>query len=483
MNETKWSQLGLQQALCEKLQANGIVDPTDVQTEAIPALLAGRDVTARSQTGTGKTLAYLLPILQRIDASSPKMQAIVLAPTQELGMQIVRVAESYAEPMGIKVQQLIGGAALKRQVEKLRLHPQLVIGTPGRIHELMKMRKIKLHDIKIAVVDETDQVFQLGSVREVEMLLKAMTGGRQLAFFSATHPQQMIDLESRLMTDPLRIEVKPEHRVSETIEHFYIVSDKRDKTDAARRILRMLEPKQALLFMNDTDNISNWQAKLGYEGFTVEALFGDADKQRRAATLNRFRDGQCQLLLATDVAARGLDIEGLPLVINLDPPLDADHYVHRAGRTGRMGRKGTVVSIVTPQEIFIMDKFRKTLGIHLPHKSLYKGELVAPSEVPSKKSFAARPGGDKRSEATKPVHDPYYPKKTSPAEGADASSSAAVQELMKPRKGKPAAVSGATKPKQPSAAAAKAQKKRDSKNKGAPKWLKAKHAQEPSDTH
>lgn len=482
MSGKTWSELGIDSRLIETLNNNGIQQPTQVQAETIPPLLEGHDVSARSQTGTGKTLAFLLPLLQRIDEKSGAIQAVILSPTQELAMQIVRVAQTYSEPLGIKVQQLIGGAALKRQVEKLKLRPQLVIGTPGRIHELLKLRKLKLQDVRQVVIDEADQVFQLGSTKEVEALLFATGKERQMAFFSATYPEQMARFEGRWMKSPMRIQLTPEHRVSQTVENYYIISDKRDKTDTARRLIRLLNPKSALLFLNDTNDIANWESKLSYEGFTVEMLYGDSDKQRRAATLDRFRDGRCQLLLATDVAARGLDIEGLPLVLQLDPAVDADHYVHRAGRTGRMGRSGVVITIVTPQEVFIMEKFRKQLGIDLSERAMYRGGLLSMEEL----SEATRPKLDriakeqaKRGSRQQSAAPEQHSSETASSGEKKAAVSAAPPERkreygdgtranVKPVR-KPAADKASVKPDKP-----KSVKKREAKDKGAPKWLKEK---------
>jgi ATP-dependent RNA helicase DeaD len=469
MSKYTWNEIGINELLANKLAANGIVEPTDVQAETIPILLGGSNVSARSQTGTGKTLAYLLPLLQKLNSNSNAIQAIILAPTQELAMQIVRVAEAYAEPINIRVQQLIGGAALKRQVEKLKLRPQLVIGTPGRIHELLKLRKLRLNDVNNVVIDEADQVFQLGSTKEVEIILHSVGRDRQIAFFSATYPEQMARFEGRWMKNPERIQITPEHRVSQTIDNYYIVSDKRDKTDTARRLIRLLNPASALLFLNDTDNISNWESKLSYEGFTVEALYGDADKQRRAATLTRFRDGRCQLLLATDVAARGLDIEGLTLVIHLDPAADADHYVHRAGRTGRMGRAGTVVSIVTPQELFIMEKFRKQLGIDLSERTMFRGKLLTEEELrEATRPFAARHEAKLAERSDVQQAKRSSERKEAPSAVKEAKPEAAIKGIPAAPKPKPAA-----KP-----APKKVERKREGKNKGAPKWLKAKREAE-----
>ncbi|WP_260405422.1 helicase-related protein, partial [Paenibacillus sp. 598K] len=257
----------------------------------------------------------------------------------------------------------------------LKGRPRLVVGTPGRIHELYKSRKLKLHTVRMIIVDEVDQVFGLSSTTEVEAILFNTHPQRQIGFFSATYPELMTRLTQRWMKERVEVAVRPDQRVVATVDNLYLVCEMRDKVETARKLIRLLEPSSALLFLNDTDQIANWQSKLSYAGFKVEALYGDADKQQRAGTLARFRDGRCQLLLATDIAARGLDIIGLPLVVNLDPPPDADYYVHRAGRTGRMGRTGTVVSIVAPQETFIMTKFEKQLGIRIHRKEMNRGAL------------------------------------------------------------------------------------------------------------
>ncbi|MDQ6422364.1 DEAD/DEAH box helicase [Paenibacillus sp. LHD-117] len=497
-NGNAWTEIGLNGQLAEVLIGHGLMEPTDVQADTIPALLAGKDVSARSQTGTGKTLAFLLPLLQRINTESGSIQAVVVSPTQELAMQIVRVAERYAEPLGIRVQQLIGGAAMKRQVEKLKLRPQLVIGTPGRIHELLKNKKLKLHEVRFVVIDEADQTFQLGSEKELEAVLFAMGKDRQTAFFSATYPEQMTRYEGRWMKDPVRFQLAMEHRVSQTIDNLYVVSDRRDKTDTARRLIRLLNPASALLFLNDTNEIANWEAKLKYEGFAVETLYGDSDKQRRAATLARFREGTCQLLLATDVAARGLDIEGLPLVLQLDPAVDADHYVHRAGRTGRMGKPGTVITIVTPQELFIVNKFRKTLGIDLSERTMFRGKLLSDEQLrEATRPGAGRSGGTEgaagraRAEARTSARAESAERRPAGTAGAASKpASVSAAEPGGPRVGRVGAKSvskqagraaagadgKAAKPtaKPVSKAQAKEQKKRDGKNKGAPKWLKEK---------
>ncbi|WP_308635598.1 DEAD/DEAH box helicase [Paenibacillus silvisoli] len=495
MNVT-WELLKLQPQLIDALMANQIEKPTPVQAATIPVLLAGQDVSAKSQTGTGKTLAYMLPALQRVDVSKPEVQVMVLAPTQELAMQIFRVAEIYGEAIGVRSQQLIGGASMQRQVEKLRQHPHVVIGTPGRIHELVKAGKLKLHQIRLVIIDEADQVFNLGSTVEVETLLRGMVRDRQIAFFSATRPQAMVEVESRWMSDPQRVDVTADQQAGKQVKHYFVVCERRDKVDTARRLIRMLKPASALLFINDTDEIANYEAKLSYEGFSVETLYGDADKQRRASTLARFRDGRLQLLVATDVAARGLDIADLPLVVHLDPAMDADHYVHRSGRTGRMGKPGTVVSIVTRNQLFIMDKFRKQLGIDLQEKTMYAGKLWNPGEEQQGSRDFKRDGAPRRGdESGRRSANANANARGGVGRGAGfGSPSARVSEGSGNGAGGASeagqaavrgadASSGATAGRRPAAAKPTKSKKaleRERKNKGAPKWLKAKRDGEQS---
>lgn len=493
MSSTKWTELGLNEDLSSALMKQGIVEPTEVQQQAITALLEGKDISVKSQTGSGKTLAFLLPIIQNIDASSKAIQAVVLAPTQELAMQIVRVAESYALPLGIKVQQLIGGAAAKRQIEKLKLNPHIVIGTPGRMNELVKSKKMKLHQVKYLVIDEADQTFELGNPADTENLLFNVNKLRHTAFFSATYPASMTKYEGRWMKQPHHIMITPAEKVASTIEHFYIVSDQRSKLDTARRVLRTLQVSSTLMFVNDTNQISNWESKLKYEGFKVEALYGEADKQRRSATLSAFREGKLEAILSTDVTARGIDIVDLPLVIQIEPAIDADHYVHRAGRTGRMGKRGLVISIITPHEKFIMDKFMKQLNIKIEERILFRGKLLTEAQVaeatkykPVDKSAAGRPVVSNHT--TPPSSkEKKINSETSSTRGASSSNKARnnEQELQPLRENRQLStfdksqhdqidsVKRDKKLTQPVKAKTK-KKPNEGKNKGAPKWLKEK---------
>ncbi|WP_223067670.1 DEAD/DEAH box helicase [Paenibacillus caui] len=452
-----FAELGIEQGLTDRLAEHGIIQPSPVQIGTIPAVLDGRDVLAQSQTGTGKTLAYLLPVLQRIDPARKVTQALVLAPTQELAMQILRESQRYAEGTGIEAQALIGGAAIGRQVERLKRHPQLVIGTPGRIRELLAMRKLKLNEARTLVIDEVDQLFQLGGAGDVDQILRGALRDRQLVFLSATVSPEIRELAGREMKDAVEIGIDPEQRTSATLEHLYFVCEQRDKIDMLRRIIRTLDVPKALVFVNHTESIAEVEAKMNYVGLEAGAIYGDADKTTRSLVLRRFREGEYRVLVASDVAARGLDIENLSLVINLDPPIDGEHYVHRAGRTGRMGRKGIAITLVTPRETFIIRKFAEELGVDFGLRALAGGKVVTP-----------RPDDRPRRSA--------HPK-------ASRSQGAVSREHGAPKTGAGAASdSGASFPHKPvrnvrseaQAGQRKLDRHRDRKNKGAPKWLKNK---------
>ncbi|MEK0316956.1 DEAD/DEAH box helicase [Cohnella sp. 56] len=400
--------MGLGDALTAALAAAGIAAPTSVQAGVIPQLLAGRDGVLRSPTGSGKTLAYLLPLLALVDPAKRETQAVVIAPTQELAMQIVRVAEQYGEPLGLKTVALIGGAALSRQLDRMKGKPAIVVGTPGRIREVVSLRKLPLHAVRHIVVDETDRVFSLGGKGDVEFVLKGAAKDRQTVFVSATRSDTMRAAEARWLRDPWETTVQQEQEpgLPQTIEHLYVVSDPRDKIDLTRRLLRTMKPVSTLLFVNDIERIGELLAKLRYEGFAVDALYGDTPGRERGEVLRKFREGKTKLLIASDVAARGLDVPGLSLVLQFEPALDADHYVHRAGRTGRMGHSGISVTIVTPKEQFIMDKLAKQLRIEIRERRLVHGRLDGASGESGESGGAAgrgprssRDGGKRASHA------------------------------------------------------------------------------------
>jgi superfamily II DNA/RNA helicase len=461
--------LGLVPALSDALREAGFVAPTQVQVRAIPAILEGRDGVLVSPTGTGKTLAYLLPILQKLDGNRRETQAVVLAPTQELAMQIVREAERYGAGLGIKTVGLIGGASLPRQLDRMKAKPALVVGTPGRIREVAALRKLSLPAVRFVVVDETDRVFSLGGRSDVEQLIRQCSRDRQTIFVSATRTDAMREAERKWLKQPWVSQQAgqgPEAAggLPDTIRHWYFTVDKRDKVDLVRRLVRHLHVKPILLFLNDIDKIGEVTAKLKYEGIPVEALYGDISGRERGEALRRFRAGRTHVLVATDVAARGLDVPGLPLVIQFEPALDADHYVHRAGRTGRMGREGVSVTFVAPQERFIVDKLARQLGIVMEPKTLYQGRVLSPEEAGRRRVIVRAAQAEGNASQAAPGND--EPSRAGSAKPSPARAAQAVRNRT---------AASAPQPK----GKAKAERERDRKNKGAPRWLKAKRESGP----
>ncbi|MEX2415135.1 MAG: DEAD/DEAH box helicase [Paenibacillaceae bacterium] len=462
--------LGIDSPYIERLVERGLKQPVPVQTNAIPVINAGHDVIVHSATGTGKTLAYLLPLLQKLDSSVKELQFLVIVPTQELAMQIVREIEWLAGRDAVAA--LIGGAAVTRQIEKLKSHPPFVVGTPGRLNELVNTRKLKLHQVRSVVIDEVDQVFSLGAKGEVESLLRHIPKERQLIFVTATLTSLVNECGERWMKEPLTIKGQSLTEATTAVDHHYIVCQHRDKIDMVRRLIRTLRPTAALIFVNDTEVIGALQAKLTYANLEVESLYGEAGKQDRAAVMQRFSSGRLQLLIATDIAARGLDVESISHVINFDPPVDAEKYVHRSGRTGRMGRSGTIITLVTANDKYLIGKFATKLGILFSEKTLAYGELrEAGQEVKRKPRGTAMKASSKsaslKSKSTVQTSDRLVPAISHPDSNEghtrlDSSGDSPHIELL------------SAQPQHASRLPKSKKRGRDSKNKGAPRWLKDK---------
>nr|WP_241254635.1 DEAD/DEAH box helicase [Brevibacillus sp. SYP-B805] len=390
----------------EHLTERNIVTPTPVQTAVIPPILAGKDVLAESPTGSGKTLAYLLPLCARLDAESKEIQGLILAPTHELAMQIFREAERVLAVSGLHAVALIGGVDPKRQLEKLKTRPAVVVATPGRLKELLEQRKVKVHTVKTVVVDEADRLLDEGFAAAVRDVLRRLMRDTQRLFFSATLPESIVSLIEPLVKEPVIIRAEaPASRMK--VLHFYLVSEGRKKVDTLRRLLRLVNARSAIVFVNTLEKVEEIVAKLRYHHLECRLLHRDASKEERAHTLQQFRAGAFPVLIATDVAARGIDIPGVECVVHFDPAADADAYVHRSGRTGRMGAAGLVFSIIEPRERFILEKFSKRLNLPIVEKAMSYGALVDPADVRKKKppgKAAANGAAGKPDRGTKPPH-------------------------------------------------------------------------------
>ena len=372
-----FQELGLTKTLAA-LERLGLNTPTDIQREAIPPILAGRDVIGQSPTGTGKTLAYLLPVLEKIDLDQREIQALVLAPSHELAVQIHRVIEELGQCETLKIisAPMIGHVNIERQIETLKKNkPHLLVGSSGRLLELIRKKKINAQKIRTIIVDEADRLLDAANVESVKAVIKTTFKDRQLLFFSATIPQAALQTASELSgKEPLFISVSPQ-TVPAEIAHWYFVCQEREKIDVLKKLAAHLKIEKALIFLNNPYAIETMLEKLNYHGLETAALFGSAAKGERQKALENFRSGKVRFLLTSDLGARGLDLPGVPYILNLAMPEEADLYLHRAGRTGRAGEGGTVISLVTKEELPLLNKAQKKLGIVFAAKVTARGKV------------------------------------------------------------------------------------------------------------
>ena len=367
----KFIELGLSEKIALALAKQAINEPMAIQTKAIPAVLAQQNIIGQAPTGTGKTLAYLLPLLQQLDKELHQLQAVVLAPTYELAMQITGVARdlSQAAELGIKVQGLIGGANIARQIDKLKDKPQLIIGSAGRIIELSRKGKLKLANVKMLVLDEFDRLLDDQNLKNTVDVVKLLPEQRQIVMFSATAPKKALE-RADFLDQPTQIVVKATAADLASRENCYLMTPFRDKIEAIRKLTRRLGVERGLVFINRTYDAERTLEQLRYEGIKADSLLGHSNKQARQKAIANLKSGKIQLLLSTDLAARGLDIAGIDYVFNLDLPENAQTYQHRAGRTARAGAKGTVITLADNKEAYKLAKLEKSLGIEF--KSLQK---------------------------------------------------------------------------------------------------------------
>ncbi|NQD66552.1 DEAD/DEAH box helicase [Bacillus haikouensis] len=349
---------------------------TPVQERVLPLILDGKDIVCESPTGTGKTLAYLLPIIQGIDPNRKQAQAVILAPSRELVMQIHQEIQKWTKGSDVTSAAFIGGANIKKQVEKLKKKPHIVVGTTGRLIELMKLKKMKMHEVKTIVVDEFDLMVGSEHIREVKEIIKSTLKERQVLFFSAT----LSDRTEEVAEDLLQYHeiVKMDANLDNPqVDHNYVYTELRDKIEALRSLSYFKDIK-ALVFFNQLEKLSEAEEKLKYKGVELEVLAGESKKTERKQSLDRFRAGKVPMLLTTDVAARGLDITDVSHVIHFDFPTDTKQYIHRSGRTGRMGAEGTVISLVSKREQSFLEKLSKELNLPFQEKTIHGGGLKDP---------------------------------------------------------------------------------------------------------
>jgi ATP-dependent RNA helicase DeaD len=357
-----FAELGLSDLTLKALSELGYEEPTPIQTQTIQLLLEGQDVIAQAQTGTGKTAAFALPILEKLDENIHAPQALILTPTRELAMQVAEAFHSYGKYRRLAVLPVYGGQPIERQLRALRQGVQIIVGTPGRVLDHIRRGTLKLQQVQFIALDEADEMLDMGFVEDIESILKEVPETRQMALFSATIPTQIANLAKRYMRQPQRITIKTEQTTVPQIRQTFYEVGRRDKFEVLVRVLDYEKPTATIIFCRTKLEVDTLGQRLTARAYSAETLHGDLNQGQRDRVMALFRGEKVELLIATDVAARGLDIDHVSHVINYDIPLDPESYVHRIGRTGRAGRTGSAITLVTTRERRLWQMIQKSTG-------------------------------------------------------------------------------------------------------------------------
>src|SRR5688572_18580299 len=374
-----FAELGLRPELTETLNALGYEAPTPIQERTIPRMLAGGDLIGQAQTGTGKTAAFALPILEKIDPKKRETQALVLTPTRELAMQVADAIHSYSSKLGtISVLPVYGGAPIVPQLKRLERGVHVVVGTPGRLIDHLDRGSLDLSKVRVIVLDEADEMLKMGFVEEVERILGSAPAERQIALFSATMPDEVLRIAKRHLRDPENIAIEHKSVAAPDIEQRFLNVSEGQKLEVLTQILELQPAEAVLIFRRTKTGSAELAEKLEGRGFAAVAMHGDMSQPLRESVIRRLRAGQVEIVVATDVAARGLDVEQIEHVINYDVPHDVESYVHRIGRTGRAGRAGLATMFITPRERKMMREIERYTGAQIkPMKMPTRGDIAA----------------------------------------------------------------------------------------------------------
>lgn len=349
--ETKFfGELEIDRRIVDGLTEMGFEEPTPIQQMAIPYVMDGHDMIGQAQTGTGKTAAFSIPILEQLDYKKREVQAIIITPTRELAIQVAEEITKIGRYCRTKVLPIYGGQSIDRQIRSLRYGVQIVVGTPGRLLDHLRRQTLKIDQVSMVILDEADEMLDMGFIEDIEEIIKHTPSQRQTLLFSATMPEEIVRLAHQYMTDPKYVTVSKTNLTVPQIEQVYYEAPEKHKLEALCRLLDITEITQGIVFCRTKRGVDELVAGLQTRGYTAAALHGDLSQQQRNMVMRQIRSGEVELLVATDVAARGLDIEGVSHVINYDIPQDPEFYVHRIGRTGRAGRSGVAITIISPRE-------------------------------------------------------------------------------------------------------------------------------------
>lgn len=374
-----FNELNINNSIVVGLEKQNITIPTGIQETAIPFALENKDIIAEAHTGTGKTLAFLIPIFEKINVEKREMQAIILAPTHELVVQIESQTKLLSTNSGINVTSLsiMGESNIEKQIKKLKeVKPHIIVGSPGRILDLIKKKKITAHTIKTIVLDEADNLLSKNKPVIIKDIIKSTMKDRQLMFFSASINKETLNIAKTLVKDVEIIKIENKSEINPKIEHICILGSLRDRFENLRKLLAAEQPQRAIVFVNNNTDLRQINEKLQYHKVKSTAIYGNASKEERQRALDAFRRGKCNVLVSSDLSARGLDIPEVSHIISLDFPVNPDEYLHRAGRTARGNNSGVSVCLITNKDIEILQSYEKAFDIEFTVKKLYGGKLM-----------------------------------------------------------------------------------------------------------
>ncbi|KYZ78126.1 DEAD/DEAH box helicase [Anaerosporomusa subterranea] len=347
----KFKALGISDLITQSLNNMGFEEPTPIQEKAIQPAMRGQDLIGQAQTGTGKTAAYGIPLIEKMEGAREKVQGLVLTPTRELAIQVAEELNKIAQYTDVHTLPIYGGQDIERQIRGLKKRPQIIVATPGRLKDHMQRRTIRLDELRMIVLDEADEMLNMGFIEDIEEILSATPASRQTLLFSATMPRAIQSLSQRFLRNPALISIQSKEVTVPLVEQNYLEVQDRQKFDVLCRLLDIQSPELAIVFGRTKRRVDELSEALKKRGYAAEGIHGDLTQAKRDSVIRQFRDGSTDILVATDVAARGLDISGVTHVYNFDIPQDPESYVHRIGRTGRAGQAGTAITFVIPREM------------------------------------------------------------------------------------------------------------------------------------
>lgn len=379
----KFSELGLSDSLLKAIKRSGYEEATPIQEQTIPMVLEGKDVIGQAQTGTGKTAAFGLPIIENVDTENLNIQAIIISPTRELAIQTQEELYRLGKDKHVRVQVVYGGADIRRQIKSLKQHPQILVGTPGRLRDHINRHTVKLDHIKALVLDEADEMLNMGFLEDIESIIKETPDDRQTLLFSATMPPEIKRIGVQFMSDPETVRIKAKELTTDLVDQYYIRARDYEKFDIMTRLIDVQDPDLTIVFGRTKRRVDELSKGLIARGYNAAGIHGDLTQDKRSKIMWKFKNNELDILVATDVAARGLDISGVTHVYNYDIPSDPDSYVHRIGRTGRAGHHGVSLTFVTPNEMDYLHEIEKLTRVRmLPLKpptaeEAFKGQVAS----------------------------------------------------------------------------------------------------------